>query len=97
MQVSAVVAVALCALAACASSAQVLSLNVCGLYVRCGTSCCFAQVPPALLREIQTDSGALSALQAQNLTDTNILNFALNLEYLEVRFPSSLIVTGPNS
>ena len=24
-------------------------------------------------------------LQAQNLTDTNILNFALNLEYLEVR------------
>lgn len=86
MQASTVVAVALCALAACASSAQVRSINGFGLHVCIRSACRFAQVPPPLLREIQTDSGALLARQAQNLTDTNILNFALNLEYLEVHW-----------
>ena len=53
MQVTAVVAVVLCALAATVSSAQVLSTNVYVMHVFCHSPRCFARVSPPLLERFK--------------------------------------------
>ena len=58
MQVTAVVAVVLCALAATVSSAQVLSITESGLHVCCRLPRCSAGAA-STARQIQTDRGGL--------------------------------------